>query len=329
MKMKMKQLLKLFAVSMLAVTSLTGCGNQKNEDVKEVAIIQYVEHTSLDTIKKAFDDEMAELGYKEGENIHYTFKNAQGDMNTAPSIIQGFQSDKKDCVVAIATPVAQSAAVMAKDTPVIFAAVTDPVSAGLTSSLEKPDQNITGTSDEIQVEQILEKALEVNPNMKTLGVLYNKGEVNSVTNINKAKAFCKQHNINVVEGTVTGVNEVQSAIDVLTSKCDAVFAPNDNMIASAMDIVGPTCMKTKVPLYVGADSMVQDGGFLSVGINYEELGRETARMVDQVLKGKDVKDIPVKVFKDNLSIYVNQKVFNELQISLPESITNDKSYVEM
>jgi len=327
--MKIKQLLKLFAVSTLALTSLAGCKSETNEEIKEVAIIQYVEHTSLDTIKKAFDDEMVELGYKEGENIHYTFKNAQGDMNTAPSIIQGFQSEKKDCVVAIATPVAQSAAVMSKDTPVIFAAVTDPISAGLTSSLEKPDQNITGTSDEIQVEQILEKALEVDPDLKTLGVLYNKGEVNSVTNINKAKTFCNEHNIEIVEGTVTGVNEVQSATDVLVSKCDAVFAPNDNMIASAMDIVGPTCMKAKVPFYVGADSMVQDGGFLSVGINYEELGKETARMVDQVLKGEDVKNIPVKVFKDNLSIYVNKKVLEDLQITLPESITNDKSYVEV
>lgn len=327
--MKMKQLLKLLAVSALAVTSLTGCGSETSDEIKEVAIIQYVEHTSLDTIKKAFDDEMAELGYKEGENIHYTFKNAQGDMNTAPSIIQGFQGEKKDCVVAIATPVAQSAAVMAKDTPVIFAAVTDPIAAGLTSSLEKPDQNITGTSDEIQVEQILEKALEVNPDMKTLGVLYNKGEVNSVTNINKAKAFCAEHGITVVEGTVTGVNEVQSATDVLTSKCDAIFAPNDNMIASAMDIVGPTCAKAKIPLYVGADSMVQDGGFLSVGIDYEELGRETARMVDQVLKGEDVKNIPVKVFKDDLSIYVNKDVLNDLGISLPENIINDKSYVEV
>ncbi len=326
--MKAKRLLKLSMAVALTVGLLTGCSSSK-EDVKEVAIVQYVEHTSLDTIKKSFDKEMDKLGYKEGENIHYTFKNAQGDMNTAPSIIQGFQSSKKDCVVAIATPVAMSAATMAKDTPVVFAAVTDPVSAGLTSSLEKPDKNITGTSDEIQVDQILDKALEVNPNLKTLGVIYNKGEVNSVTNIKKAKAFCDSHGIVMEEATVTGVNEVQSAIDVLNTKCDAVFAPNDNMIASAMNIVGPACSKAKKPLYVGADSMVQDGGFLSVGINYENLGKETAKIVDQVLKGKKVSSIPVKVFKDNLNIYVNKKVLNELGITLPDSIKNDKAYVEM
>lgn len=327
--MKVSKLFKLMAVSALTLGALTGCGNKNNEEIKEVAIIQYVEHTSLDTIKKAFDKQMEELGYKQGENINYTFKNAQGDANTAPSIIQGFQSEKKDCVVAIATPVAMSAAVMAKDTPVVFAAVTDPISAGLTSSLEKPDKNITGTSDEIQVEQILEKALEVDPDLKTLGVIYNKGEVNSVTNIEKAKAFCEKNNISIVEGTITAVNEVQSAIDVLASKSDAIFAPNDNMVASAMDIVSTACTKAKVPLYVGADSMVQDGGFLSVGINYDDLGKETANMVDKILKGEKVENIPVKVFKEDLSIYVNKKVLDELGITLPDSIKNDKAYVEM
>ena len=328
-KMKISKLFKLAAVSALTITMITGCGGQNNEDLKEVAIIQYVEHTSLDTIKKAFDKQMEELGYKQGENINYTFKNAQGDSNTAPSIIQGFQSGKKDCVVAIATPVAMSAAVMAKNTPVVFAAVTDPISAGLTSSLEKPDKNITGTSDEIQVEKILEKALEINPELKTLGVIYNKAEVNSVTNIEKAKSFCDKNNISLVEGTITAVNEVQSAIDVLASKSDAIFAPNDNMVASAMDMVSTACAKAKVPLYVGADSMVQDGGFLSVGINYDDLGKETANMVDKILKGEKVDNIPVKIFKDDLSIYVNKKILSELGITLPDSIKKDKAYIEM
>lgn len=328
--MRINKLFKLMAVSALTMTALTGCGNSSsNGDVKEVAIIQYVEHTSLNTIKDAFDEQMEALGYKEGENIKYTFKNSQGDMNTAPSIIQDFKSSKKDCVVAIATPVAQTAAEMSTDTPVVFAAVTDPIKAGLTTSLEKPDKNITGTSDEIQVEMILERALQVNPDLKKIGVIYNKGEVNSVTNIAKAKAFCDDKGIEMIETTVTGVNEVQSAIDVLTSKCDAVFAPNDNTVANAMDMVGPACAKAKVPLYVGADSMVQDGGFLSVGINYEDLGKETANMVDKILKGEKVENIPVKVFKENLSVYVNTKVLKQLGITLPNEIKNDKAYVEI
>jgi len=319
--MKKNTLLKGLLALTLSSTLLVGC--KDSNEMKKVAIVQYVEHTSLNTIKDAFDEQMEALGYKDGENVEYIFKNAQGDNNTAASITQAFQAEDPDVVMAIATPVAQSVASLAKDTPVVFAAVSDPIGAKLTTTLEKPDKNITGTSDEIQVELILQRALEVNPNLKELGVIYNKGEANSVTNINKAKAFAKEKGITITEATITSVNEVQSAIDVLTSQCDAIFAPNDNMVASAMNVVGSACVKAKIPLYVGADSMVQDGGFLSCGINYEELGKETANMVDQILKGEKVENIPVKVFKDNLSIYVNENVLNQLGIDLPSSIADD------
>lgn len=322
--MKTKQLLKGLLAVGLVTTMLAGC-KEKSTEMKKVAVIQLMEHTSLNTIKDAFDKRMEELGYKEGENVEYIFKNAQGDTNTAASIIQEFKGENPDVVMAIATPVAQSATTMAEDTPVVFAAVSDPVGAKLTTTLEKPDKNITGTSDEIQVELILDKALQINPNLKTLGVIYNKGEANSVTNIAKAKAYCQEKGIVMEEATVTGVNEIQSAVDVLSTKCDAIFAPNDNTVASAMNVVGSACTKAKIPLYVGADSMVQDGGFLSVGINYENLGKETANMVDQVLKGTSVSDIPVKVFKEDLNIYVNEKVLKDLGITLPDSIANDES----
>lgn len=318
-----KQLLKGLLAIALSSTVLAGCGNSKN--MKKVCIVQYVEHTSLNTIKNSFDKQMSSLGYKDGENVDYIFKNAQGDNNTAASIAQSFKAENADVIMAIATPVAQTVAPLANNTPVVFAAVSDPIGAKLTTTLEKPDKNITGTCDEIQVEYILQKALQINPKLKKLGVIYNKGEANSVTNINKAKAFAKEKNITIVEATVTSVNEVQSAIDVLTNQCDAIFAPNDNMVASAMNVVGSACAKAKKPLYVGADSMVQDGGFLSCGINYEDLGKETANMVDRILKGEKVENMPVKVFKENLKIYVNEKVMKELGLTLPESISQDQT----
>lgn len=321
----MKKILIQLLTCILLLFVVTGCQSVTDSRMKKVAIVQYVEHTSLDTIKAAFDQEMEELGYVDGENVEYIFRNAQGDNSIAASITQTFAAEEPDVIMAIATPVAQSVASLSDTTPIVFAAVTDPIASQLTSSLEHPDKNITGTSDEIQVDLILDKAMEIDPDLKTLGVIYNKGETNSVTNIEKAKTYAQEHDLDIVEATVTNVNEVQSAIDVLASQCDAVFAPNDNTVASAMNVVGNACVKADIPLYVGADSMVQDGGFLSVGINYEELGRETARMVDQILKGTSVSDIPVKVFKEDLNIYVNQDVLNDLKIQLPESILNDKS----
>ena len=142
--------------------------------------------------------------------------------------------------------------------------------------------------------------------MKTLGFIYNSGEANSVSNLKKAKAFCKQHDIKLVEGSGKNISEIQSAISVLTDQCDAIFAPNDNTV----QVLSPHWLKLQIRKkcrYIqGADSMVSDGGFATVGINYTNLGKETAKMVDQILKGKAVADIPVKVFKDDLNTYINE-----------------------
>ena len=323
----MNKLLGTVLTSALTISLLAGCGSTSTSK-KKVGIIQFMDHTSLNEIKDSFDGEMKKLGYND-KNVEYTFKNGQGDTNTCASIANDFQGKDFDCVMAIATPAAQAVAKLASKTPVVFAAVTDPVGAQLTSSLSSPDKNITGTSDEVQVDQIIDKALEVDPDLKTLGMLYNKGEANSVTNIKKAKEYCAKKNIKVEEATITSVNEAQSAVNVLNSKCDAIFAPNDNTVASAMNVVGEACRKESKPLYVGADSMVKDGGFLSVGIDYKELGKETAKIVDKILKGKNVKNIPVKVFKTNLKIYVNKTTTTAIGKKLPDSITKDSKYTEI
>ena len=243
----------------------------------------------------------------DGQNCEVEYKSAGGDPTTQNSIIQSFAGNKKDVIVAIATPTAQAAATVADKIPVVFSAVSDPVGAGLVASLDAPGGNITGTSDEIQVELILDLARKYNPGLKKLGVIYNKSEANSVTNIEKAKAYCEKNNIEMIEATVTGTNEVQTAVQTLVSKVEAVFVPNDNTVASAMAVLAGVANKAKIPVYTGADSMVNDGGFATVGINYEDLGAETAVMVDQVLKGTKAGDIPVKVFKDNLQTIYNEE----------------------
>ncbi|MEF9967898.1 MAG: ABC transporter substrate-binding protein, partial [Longicatena sp.] len=237
--------------------------------------------------------------------------------------------NKSDVIVAIATPTALSAAKYAKKIPVVFSAVSDPVGANLMKDLSKPENNITGTSDEIQVDQILELALKVNPTLKKLGFIYNSSEANSVSNLEKAKKFCKEKNIELVEGSGANITEIQSAVSVLVDKCDAIFAPNDNTVASSMNALVETANKKKIPVYTGADSMVSDGGFASVGIDYTDLGKETAKMVDQILKGKKVADIPVKVFKTNLNIYINENTMKTIGISLPKDIQDSKNLVIM
>ena len=154
--------------------------------------------------------------------------------------------------------------------------------------------------------------------------MYNPSEANSVSNLEKAKAFCEERNIKIIESAVTTISDVQTNAQVLVTKVDAVFVPNDNTVASAMSALANEANKAKKPVFVGADSMVKDGGFATVGIDYKELGKETAHMVDDMLNGKSAETIPVKVFKDDLNIYVNEKALNTLGITLPDIILNNE-----
>lgn len=324
----MKKTGKLLMAAVVALGALSGCTSAQGDDIKKVSVVQIVSHSSLNTIRDSFSDEMEQLGYTEGE-IELEYYDAGNDTSTLDSILSTASGDGSDVIVAIATPTAQSAARYAEEIPIVFAAVSDPIGAGLTSSLEEPDKNITGTMDDIQVDQILEAALEIDPDMQRLGVIYNASEANSVTNIEKAKTFCEENGIELQEVTVTSTNDVQQAVTTLAGSCDAIFSPNDNTVASAMSAAAQAAVEAGIPYYVGADSMVSDGGFLTVGIDYEELGRETARMVDQVLQGTDVADIPIVQFKTDLSIYVNASTMEALGRTLPASIADSERLVMM
>lgn len=305
----MKKLVCL-SLSFVFMFSLVACGNdEKKEDSSfKVGIVQIVEHPSLDTIREAT---IAQLE-KEDPNIEIIYKNAGGDQSALPTICQQLKDDGVDVIVAIATPSAQAAANFSEDIPVVFSAISDPIGAGLLKDLEHPEGNITGTSDEIQVDLILDLAKEMYPEAKSIGYLYNSGEANSVSNLKKVEAYAKEHNLAVVTGPFTTTGEIQTATQMLLDKADILFAPNDNSVASAMDIVSSLAIEAKKPLFVGADSMVGDGGLATIGINYEDLGTETANMVIQILKGTSPSDIPVKVFKEDLSVYLNTTVAKKI-----------------
>ena len=300
-----------------------------NKDMKKIGVIQLVEHKSLDIIYNSFKDELKNLGYVDGENVKITFQNAQGDMSNITSIVQGFEGDKQDVVVGIATPVAQGAMSLTKTTPVVFSAVTDPIGAGVLTDMNAPDKGMTGTSDAVQIDKIMDLALEITPNVKKIGFIYNPGEDNSVTNLGLLEKYVKEKNLELETVSISTSADLQTAAASLFEKVDMIFVSNDNTVAEAMPILTSEAIKAKKPVYVGADSMVMDGSLATVGIDYTDLGEETAKMVDEILKGKPVNEIPVKVFKDDLFIYVNTDTAKALGIEIPDSIKNDKKFVEI
>lgn len=319
-------------LSLSLIASAVGCGtntgsnNSKADDKKKVGIVQIVEHPSLNTIKDSFINELAAKGFKNGENITIDYQNAQGDQTNLKTIAQKFVKNKYDLIVAIATPSAQAVVSETKEIPIVFSAATDPLGSGLVTSLEKPAGNVTGTSDAVSAEKIMELAKQITPDMKTVGALYNSSETNSVSVIKNLKEYANKNNLKVVEATVMNSSEVQQAVNSLIGKADVIFSPIDNTIASAMPLVAQTANKAKIPVYVGADSMVKDGGLATYGINYSILGKETAAMAADILNGKKAGDIPVKTMTD-MDIYLNKKTADTIGITFPADVVKKAAQV--
>lgn len=304
----MKKLLALI-LTFAMLSMLAACGSDSTApdggdgQTYKVGLLQLVEHPSLDEIRTAIETELADKGY--GDVIKIDYVNGQNDPSTMKTAAQKFVADGDDAIIAIATNAAQSVAAVTQDIPIIFSAITDPVAAELVSDLNAPDGNVTGISDYIDVAAIFELAEELTPNIKTYGFIYNMGEVNSVSVIEQAKAYLDGKGIAYEEAFVTNIGEVTTAAQSLIGKVDAFFLPIDNTVASAMSNVADIANANQIPVYTAADSMVHDGGLATAGVNYTQLGKQTADMLIRILiDGESIADNPVEVLTD-YSITVN------------------------
>lgn len=339
----MKKMLSLVMVCLFGLAMLTACGGGSSSSVAAassqtavssaagsdanesataekltVGIVQIVEHPSLDEIRTAIIEQFKAKGYGD-DRLTIDYQNAQGDMNTVNSICQKFVGDKVDLIIAIATPSAQGAAAATSDIPIVFSAVSDPLGAGLVENFDKPEGNITGTADVVPVDQIFAMAAEMVPSIKTYGFIYNLSEANSVTNIGLAKEYCDANGLKYVEATVNNSNEVQQAAQSLIGQVDAIFSPTDNTVASAMPILSELCIKAKLPAFVGADSMVNDGGLATVSVDYTRLGQVTTDMAIRILEGAEVSDVPVDVITEYATV-VNEETAKAIGVDVSKFI---------
>ncbi len=308
---------------MLMVVSvvLTGCGGSggSDDETVKIGLVQLVEHTSLDQIRESIIAQLEEDGYVDGENIVIDYKNAQNEQSNLKTICQGFVADDMDIIVAITTPAAQVAMGETDEIPIVFSAVTDPVAAEVVADMEKPGGNVTGTSDVISVDKIMGLAREITPGFKTIGALYNSSETNSVSAIEALKEYAEANDLKVEESAITSANEIQPAAQNLAKKCDIVFSPTDNTVASAIATANQVFTEAKVPFYVGADSMVKDGAFATYGVDYEYLGQETAKMIIEIINGADPAEMPVRTM-DEMAIYINSQTAESMGLKIPDDI---------
>lgn len=316
---------KLFVISLafLLVISffLTGCGGQKKAEQKvfKIGISQFVEHPALDAARDGFIDGLKEAGFEEGKNVTFVIENAQGDFPTAQTIANKFVGEKVDMILAIATPSAQAAANATKDIPILITAVTDPVAAGLVKSLEKPETNVTGTTDMNPVKEQLELLKEILPDAKNVGILYNAAEANSKVQVDLAKKAAEELNLTIHEATVASSSEVNQAVQSLSGKVDAIYAPTDNTIASAIGAVVKVCNDAKIPVIAAERGMVEGGALATLGIDYYLLGKQTGAIAARVLKGENPAEIPVEGSKE-YKLIINKKAAERLGIKIPDGV---------
>ena len=333
MKKTTKKFMTVLMILVLSMAMMAGCGTDDSrgdasqDKVFKVGILQLMEHPSLNTIRESIIKGLADEGYTDGENLEIDYKNGQNDMTNMKTIAQAFVADKCDVIVAIATPAAQAVLSETTEIPIIFAAVTDPVDAELVDSLENPGGNVSGTSDEVSAEAIMELAKQITPGFKTIGALYSAGEDNSDSVVKGLKEYAAANGYEVVESTVTNTSEVQQAAQYLADKVDVVYSPIDNTVASSMAVATEIFNNAKIPFYVSADSMVQDGGLATYGIDYTVLGKETGKMVAQIFGGADVSKMAVVKMSD-MNIYVNTKTADAIGVEIPQSILEKATVLE-
>lgn len=290
-------------------TSSASASAPADDKTYSIAISQIVEHPSLDATREGFLAALKDAGLEEGKNLKVSYNNAQGDQNTNLSIGQKIAGEKYDLVLGIATPSATALAQYVKNTPILFAAVTDPIDAKLVKSLDKPGANISGISDTnpVAVQQLMDFIASDFPNVKKVGLVINEGESNAVVMAKNAEEQLKKHNIELVKAPVTNTSEVKQAAESLVGRADALFITLDNTVVSSVDAIIKVANDNHLPFFSSDRDTVEKGAFATYGFKYFDHGYQAGQMAIEVLKnGANIGDLKVGM-QEKLDLILNLK----------------------
>ncbi len=309
----MKKKLVFLVIVLVCLSSLFALGGKEEKDSStfKIGLCNYVDDASLNQICENIERGIDDIEKRRDVTITVLYDNANGDANVLSQIISSFIAQKVDLMIAVATPVAMAMQGQTEDNniPVVFAAVSDPVGAGLVESLSTPGANITGSSDYLDTNAIINLILAYNSDIKKVGLLYDAGQDSSLTALKSARELLSSKGIEIVEKTGTTVDEVILATSsLIASGVEAVFTPSDNTVMTAELAIYENLMEAGIPHFAGADSFALNGAFLGYGVDYIELGYDTAMMVEEILLDKkDPSTLPVLTF-DNGTATVNREV---------------------
>lgn len=298
----------------------------QKQKVFKVGISQPLSHPGIDVVRDGIIAGFEASGYKNGENISFDLQNAQGDASVAQSIAQKFANSDYDIFIPIGTQPSQALANLIKSKPIVFAAVTDPVTAGLLQSKDNPGGNITGTSDMILFKEQLELLRKLKPEAIKVGVVYNPSESNSQFGLQESKKFAAELGLQIVTAPANNTSEVLSAAQSLVNKVDAFYVLSDNTVIAGQEALIKVATEAKKPLIGVEQGGVEKGALATIGINYFELGKRTSEVAIRVLKGEDPGKIPVYGVKDG-DLFINTKTAQAIGLSIPEEMLKQAKQV--
>lgn len=304
------------------ISSLIGC-NKKNDFL--ITVNQYVHHPNLEKTYKGIEDVVNKWAQDNGKKVSFDLQIANGDVSTATQIANQQVLKNPDIMLALATPSAQACQRATNKIPIIFGAITDPVKAGLVTSLTKPGANITGSSDEWPYEKQFSFLRDILPGTKKIGILLNPGESNTEASMKIIREITKKYNFEIIEAPVSNTSEIYSAANSLVGRCDIFFAPADNTVLSGLDAFVKVARTNKIPIFVGDEGSVEKGGIATFGIDYYELGKETGKQIIQVLEGKKTGEIPVIIGSAG-KLIINKEAMNYFKIDIPKELQNQAEF---
>jgi putative ABC transport system substrate-binding protein len=290
--------------------------------VWKIGISYLVQHPALDLTRQGVKDALTAAGYVEGTNVVYQEMNAQGDPNNAITIAQSLVSSDVDAIVTITTPSGQAGvkAIREKPKPLIFVSVSDPIGAGILKNVDEPTKaGYSGVYNFDPVAEQMKLIVEFLPNGKKVGVIYNAGESNSVSNVKNFKAAAAAAGWTVIEATVASSSEVQMAARTFVGKVDAVYMPQDNTVVSALEALIKTCQDAKLPLFVADTESVKRGAIATVGNDQTDTGLQAGEMLVRVLKGENAGDIKPEVVRKRVTI-VNKGAAKIMGVEVPQAV---------
>lgn len=316
----MKYLKKLLYLIPLFFIFTIFFGCQNNNSKIKIGIMQIVEHESLNDAKNGFVDELKNLGYEDGQNVEFDFRVAGGELSNCASIASKFVNDRKNLVLAISTPCAQTMVNTTKDIPIVATAITDFEGSGIVESSQKPNTNVTGVSDLAPIDKIIELITKLNPNAKKIGVLYSVTDPSPQYQAKIAEDKINSLGLECKLVAISQIHEVQQAAERLAKEVDALYTPIDKITFSAMPQISQVFEKNNKFVVCAEDTMISKGAIGTYGINYYELGKIAAKQAVEIIEGKNTpQNMPIEYLKES-KLNLNYELIKKLGLNISDNL---------